>query len=403
MSVRIEASYKVVTPMFCSGADPKKPELRLSSFKGVLRYWWRALAWSRLGGDLTKIRSQEDDLFGSSRTGQSRILLRLAVTEPPVKRDIGRELTTAPRDSRVVGEGARYLGYGVMEAFASRNKGTKAGELTRACFLAPFEFTVHLLCRNLDANAITPLLDSLKTLGMLGGMGAKSRNGYGSLVVQSLKVDGEQQDCPQTMDDLNDAIAGLGVTDNLPAGLPEYTAFSQQTRHVLLTSRFEHPLELLDLVGREMIRYRSWGNHGWILDGRVRTEGRFIDDHDLVRDLVPGVHPRRVAFGLPHNYSNPPVQVGPYDTRLNRRASPLFVHMHECQGRSVAVLSFLPARFLPEGRSDISVGGVSACQVPECELYRPVQDFLDRLIGASEIEGNRRVEPFTEALEVARQ
>ena len=49
---KIDVTYKVVTPMFCGGADIEKAELRIASFKGVLRYWWRALAWVQYKGDL---------------------------------------------------------------------------------------------------------------------------------------------------------------------------------------------------------------------------------------------------------------------------------------------------------------------------------------------------------------
>ena len=78
MRMTIDVTYRVVTPLFCAGVDRKKgPELRLPSFKGVLRYWWRALAWSRYDGDLAVLRQREDRLFGSADAGQSRILLRL--------------------------------------------------------------------------------------------------------------------------------------------------------------------------------------------------------------------------------------------------------------------------------------------------------------------------------------
>ena len=79
MASEIEATYRVVTPMFCGGADPeRRAELRLPSFKGVLRFWWRALAWTRLDGDLGRIRREEDALFGSAGGGRSRVLMRLA-------------------------------------------------------------------------------------------------------------------------------------------------------------------------------------------------------------------------------------------------------------------------------------------------------------------------------------
>ena len=40
----IRATYRIVTPMFCGGAE-QQAEFRLASFKGVLRFWWRALMW----------------------------------------------------------------------------------------------------------------------------------------------------------------------------------------------------------------------------------------------------------------------------------------------------------------------------------------------------------------------
>ena len=135
MPTEIEATYRVVTPMFCAGANPGKAELRLPSFKGVLRFWWRALAWSRLDGNLEEIRRQEDALFGSTGEGQSRVSMRLAIDPNPPRVRTDEVLTVSESDGRVVGEGARYLGYGVMHAFASRKTNTKAGQLTRPAFV----------------------------------------------------------------------------------------------------------------------------------------------------------------------------------------------------------------------------------------------------------------------------
>ena len=62
-----------------------------------------------------------------------------------------------------------------------------------------------------------------------------------------------------------------------------------------------------------------------------------------------------------------------------------------------AVLSFLPARFLPNGRSKISVGGSRVAHRREAELYRPVHEFLDRLL-----DPRKRQEPFTYVTKVPR-
>jgi CRISPR-associated protein Cmr1 len=206
------------------------------------------------------------------------------------------------------------------------------------------------------------------------------------------------------MDELRSAIAALrrgpSDDDDGSGSLPEFTALSNGTRHVLLSSAKSEPLKLLDLVGRELVRFRSWGHHGKVLGG-IKSEQNFRPDHDLMKlaSHERCIHPERIAFGLPHNYGKQ--KVGPADG-LDRRASPLFIHIHECGDRPVAIVSFLPARFLPSrppaNRASISVGGQPVSQAPEEELYRPIHDFLDRLLDRN--RQRPRQEPFTDAVEV---
>ena len=399
MLTEIEATYRVVTPMFCAGADPRcGAEIRLPSFKGVLRFWRRALAWSRCGGDLTAIKAEEDTLFGSSKSGQSRVAMRLVLPPDLKPIDCGQVLNVSPTINRAVGEGCRYLGYGVMEAFPSRNKKTQAGQLTRPCLAAPIDFTVQIRGRDLKTSQLSSLKDALVALGILGGMGSKSRKGYGSLCLVRLVVNGKEKwEAPRSLADLKAVIVEL-PHDNGAATLPEYTALSKNARHVLLSSNKTESMELLDLVGRELLRFRSLGRQGRVLGDK--SERCFKDDHDLMK-AAPGYrnkHPRRIAFGLPHNYGRKPEQqVGPSEEGLDRRASPLFIHVHQCGDTPVAVLSFLPARFLPKGKSEISVGGQKIPQTPENDLYAPIHDFLDRLL-----DEKRRREPFAQAVEVTR-
>lgn len=402
----IVATYRVVTPMFCGGASRERAEFRIPSFKGVLRWWWRALAWSRFGGDLRRIREEEALLFGSADKGQGRVLIRLLPGNPPQGLETKALLTSG---GSVVGPGARYLGYGVLEAFDRRptngKPGARGGELTRPCLAAPFELKLELRCRELEPSRRDLLLDALRALGLLGGMGAKSRKGYGSLVLTGLGATGRDWNEPSSPEALCQQIGDLQAPE-MPE-LPPYTAFSFRTRHVVLPAAGrESPLGLLDRVGREMVRFRSFGKDGMIL-GRLReVEGNFRDDHDLMK-LPPHyrrTHPRRVAFGLPHNYGSPRQdQVGPANG--DRRASPLLIHIHECAGKPVAVVSFFPAAFLPApgrrpGGSEpalVNVGGTTVPLRPDREFWKPIHDFLDRLLDRP---GTQRREPFGRALEV---
>ncbi len=400
MPTEIEATYRVVTPMFCAGATPSHAEVRAPSFKGVLRFWWRALAWSRLKGDLEAIKKEEDRLFGSASGGGSKVSMRVEMDARQKTVPQNTVLTVSEKNRTPVGEGARYLGYGVMEAFTSKPKNTRAGQLTRSCLHAPFDFTAQMRGRNLTEAESSSLKDALVALGTFGSVGAKNRRGYGSLVLQSLLVGGgNQYRQPQDMTGLHDAIKKLQPDSGgqtAQTGLPEFTALSVEARHLLLSSDKKEPMNLLDLVGRELMRYRSWGHNGKVLG--QPSERNFKDDHDLMKKSAGErkTHPRRIAFGLPHNYGKrPDQQVGPYDKKTDRRASPLFVHIHECGGTPVALLSFLPARFLRKDGSDVSVGQTRIAHRPEDELYRPIHDFLDRLL-----DENKRKEQFTDVQEV---
>jgi CRISPR-associated protein Cmr1 len=397
---RIEVVYKIITPMFCGGALPKdRAELRLPSFKGVLRWWWRALAWSRFEGNLSNIQKAEDDLFGSVREGQGKVIMRLLPSKAPsmIKKDDVLKL-----DGKVVGEGARYLGYGVMEAFGSAKKGVQAGQLTRPCLQAPFDLRIELRVRDADESNRGLLLDAVKAVGVLGGIGAKSRKGYGSLVLRSISMNGKScWSSPTSASDLQKAIrdllAGSGKSVAALHGQPPYTALSPRTRVVLIPADGQaQPLALLDRVGRELMRFRSWGHNGKVLG--MESERNFKDDHDLMKNASGqrSVHPRRIVFGLPHNYGKQSdQQVGPADARIDRRASPLLIHIHECGTAPIAVLSLLPAQFLPGDEPEVNVGSKKLKLASENELWKPLDDLLDRFLDA-----NRRKEAFGHAIEV---
>jgi CRISPR-associated protein Cmr1 len=393
--VTIEAEYRAVTPVFCAGADPNQPELRAPGFKGVLRFWWRALAWSRLGGDLRKIHAEEERVFGGPGAGCSSVVLQVAADEPSRLRVAKQGQVLEGGGASVVGDGARYLGYGLMEAFASRKKNTRSGELLRACYLAPFRFKVRLRCLdNVTEADVNELARALCAIGSFGGLGARTRRGYGSVLLRDLRLDGQQTwRAPDTLADCR-ALASEFMPAEAQLGLPPFTAFSRQSRIVLVKAGTERALELLDLVGREMVWFRSWGKDGKIL-GCADSLKLFRADHDLMA-LPPrqrNRHPQRIAFGLPHNYGKTDEKkVEPADGS-DRRASPLFIHIHECGDGPVAVLAFLPAQFLPTG-TEINVGGASVSLAHDESLWKPVADFLDRFTT------KKYKERFTEVVEV---
>lgn len=90
------------------------------------------------------------------------------------------------------------------------------------------------------------------------------------------------------------------------------------------------------------------------------AEQNFRADHDDVlrvsKNNQPVKLPERSEFGLPHNYffssTGGKVDIAPAEDSRNRRASPLFIHIHRFpDGQHALVQALLPATFLPAGDS----------------------------------------------------
>ncbi|HFD16940.1 MAG TPA: hypothetical protein ENJ38_11640 [Rhodospirillales bacterium] len=347
-------TYSVVTPLFLGDALRDATRFSLASFKGQLRFWWRALVWSEIG-DLARLQQAEARLFGKAgesgkeALGQSRVLIRIEALALGKGHPEGHRLGPGP--------GARYLGYGLMHAFGSKKSGTQPGELTRSCFPAGGWFRVGLLFReDVDDDERNRVLDALKLLGLLGGLGARVRRGWGSLTLEKLEGPDADWRKPESIEAYKKAVRD--IVGRPQVGRPPFSAFSAESRVDLLATGTEF-LALLDRVGREMARYRAWGFNGKLPDGEPALQ-LFREDHDWAKQPWTGERngylPRRAAFGLPHNYGpnchNAGVTTTGTDGAGDRRGSPLFLHIQDLgRGGFAAVATFLPAAFTPDGKA----------------------------------------------------
>src|SRR5580692_7305259 len=83
---------QVTTPLFNGGADPDsradlRPEpeagVRVASLRGVMRYWFRALAGCGIGPDLRLLAELESRVFGSAEY-PSPLVMRIP-SQPEVR------------------------------------------------------------------------------------------------------------------------------------------------------------------------------------------------------------------------------------------------------------------------------------------------------------------------------
>lgn len=394
---KLTATYRIVTPMFIGGANHEAETIRPPSFKGVLRFWWRALNWGRFyeanGRDdniaMPKLHAEEARIFGyaadnNKDSGQGCFLLTIENTK------LTSQLPPTVHQNLASKSAARYLGYGVIEAFRSGPRHVEAGQLIRSCINEDQIFTVKLLFKDKVEDSI---VEAMKAIGLLGGLGSRTRRGMGSIALESLKLDdAEQWTRPTNEENYKGEIVNLFSTIKRPSVEPPFTAFWENSRIDLLLSSTT-PYLVLDEFGKAMLDYRSWGKTTDTgirlpLPSGKKSEERFDKDHDWYRK--PGwrkitankdFHPLRVVFGLPHNYDSKNKENMVNAANHERRSSPLIFHVHQLQANLfVGVSLYLPAKFLPDGEK-IKAGSYDVPANVDWSVNTVITNFLDGKVG----------------------
>lgn len=406
----LKATFQIVTPMFIGGANQTVDDgIRPPSVKGVLRFWWRALNWGRLRSQascdeaaLALLHAEENRLFGATASdnsgGQGCFLLTvmhepLSQRKPPIPRFTGK---------------AYLAGMGL-----DKREALQPGE----------DFTIILVFRPLaDQTAQENVMDVLRLLGLLGGIGSRNRRGFGSIV--RLVQDNDRSRLPtqnefeQNCNWLKSKLADYAQTTSSP-----FSALNAETLFCRSDSDYSSWDEAMENVGKIMNRYRTNGTSaiknrdGAILDtapadhrivGGIGKYVRisptnfpfFATDHNRVHAIAStstvaspnDVPPNRSIFGLPHPYrfsslngtkvSFDFVPSWTADNTKGRRASPLFVHIaaftnEQGRARYRPLLLLLPARFLPvNAQLDVSVHSSHVGDIPAPTDYTPIQNFL---------------------------
>lgn len=232
MPEMLTATYRIVTPMFIGDAHQEATEITAASVKGALRFWWRALNWGRFRNQagasdesaLKALHTAEAELFGAAADdkhpgrGQSRFLLSI-----PKKR--WQFMTeTWP----VVSTGSGYLGQGL---WASGKLEKNNYQPPRSALQEGQNFEVRIVFKPMPAekleNVSAALKDVLTLWGLAGGLGSRSRRGFGS--VQLLRLG----DTPLRMESMDAWFAAFtSILSRYPVTktYPPFSAFSTRTR-----------------------------------------------------------------------------------------------------------------------------------------------------------------------------
>lgn len=167
-----EFEVEVVTPMFLGGANVNDAELRSPSLKGALRFWWRATCGKQNIGEL---KERESEIFGDTST-KSILALRI---EQKGKILINKELAYRGDTFRVHGRPVHILDY---LAYGTHKYEKGIGNRYVKDHISPGNrFIIKIAFQKKYEKDV---LNALAWMVHYGGMGARSRNGFGSISTQ---------------------------------------------------------------------------------------------------------------------------------------------------------------------------------------------------------------------------
>lgn len=264
--LEVTFTLQTITPLFLAGADQTNAELRAPTFRGLMRYWYRALIGGVVGANketLPLVMEAETAIFGATDTG-SPISMRIseASKDPQQfqKESYSRENVS----------GKDYLFW----SMAASGKGERY-KPDRLLFPQGTVFRVTLSSKGDDNTKLQQAIAAFWLLTHLGGIGSRSRRCAGSVTVGDIDGDDNKTGLsfapPENREDLQRQISeGIKITqklarESLPANiLPSGThttfdALSQKACNIwiLHNDNWRTPDTAMRAIGSNLQTYRS--------------------------------------------------------------------------------------------------------------------------------------------------
>ena len=225
----IKADYQIVSPILIGNAkDNRSINISPQSFKGAMRFWWRAMSWGRFSQGLdnqpsdqqvlkalARLHAKEAELFGSSAEAYKDLNHSTAHSRGHYGQGCFSLKITVPKPEKGSPKRLGYLAYGAHDQSAplvSLKENQHIG----------VDISIH--STNHRASS-TELIDEIGTLlrfmGLMTNLGAKSRNGFGS--IQLISMNGEPVKTNETI-----IRTTLDDIRKQSSALPPYSALSGQ-------------------------------------------------------------------------------------------------------------------------------------------------------------------------------
>ena len=357
--LKLAVTLETVTPLFLGGAEPRKtPEIRAPSMRGALRYWLRAA----LGGsNLSDLKVAESQVFGDTTDG-SAVVVRVHSEAQPFDYFESR-MEPRPDDP---GKKRRVFIHGeapkTSYLFFSLDENRREKVEARWCYPVGEDIELEFIARRRDDIAWQRACGALWLLTHLGGLGARSRRGAGSLQARDgQQLSGWPNSLPalsvqagnalELVTELSEGLTrlhqALGVDGKVTAPTEFHTLAPDACRIWVLSPKGGWPSwsAALGAVADALRKGRSSGSSYHQLDAVKLAVAR--------KQRLPAIG--RAGLGLPIVFYDKETRsnVGTLQgDKIERRGSPLHVRVIRLRtetARYAAVLTWFKARFAPAG------------------------------------------------------
>lgn len=353
---------ETVTPLFIAGADQRNIEnegLRAPSLRGLLRWWFRALAGVFTQNDITFLKKVENEIFGSTNS-KSKISIRTSGENSPSQ--ITKECRSWD-EAIVWSDHVDYLFFSCLDKRRDRRRGI-IKVISRPYYPEGSQFRISL---SGSENELKAAIASLWALIHLGGVGFRARRGCGCLKVKDVRGDtfGLNFICknPDELEEFlrNNIETALKIMRELcnvrykPTSIPKYAVLSPNHSSLFIKKiSGKDWVSALDEIGMWYIGQRR----GRKFVGGFRMN---LADYSLSHairdahrnDYIASNKERRPYLGLPVTYAT--YRATLKGEKFDRRSSQLMFGVYEINGSFIPRILIFRSTFLPEFKGNFVV------------------------------------------------
>jgi len=297
------------------GADGRTPEIRPSEFKGMMRFWWRAVNNYNNHQDL---RKEEDKIFGGTDVEKaSEVKLIISPKSIRISRNnIKVQYNLKPGFKGDKDSGILYLFY------INLLQGGKP-------FIEPNStLELHLLFpRNSSQKFADEIFSTLWLAIYLGGFGSRSRRCGGNLIVR-------------------ESHYSNGLDFLIPNKSELMSWYRENLRIIMRDTNDSKNLDYSNIIAPQIYVLESLASNSW-KDAINKIGSSYLNFRKRKR------FPERLTFGLPITGKNSADVI--VNGEKGRRASPLVFHIIKTRDNIyVPIIVKLGGKFLPE-HADIEI------------------------------------------------